>query len=294
MSYPKISVVTVNLNNACFLEETIRSVLDQGYPNLEYILIDGGSADGSLDIIRKYEKHFAYWISEKDNGYGFALQKGFEKSTGDIMAWLNSDDVYHPQCLFTVAELFQKNPQVQWLTGFPSWLSADGLRIAEMPASPESKRYAVQRYDLYLDYSRWSRLRYLSGDFLAIQQESTFWRRELWEKVGAQLDTAFHLAVDTALWCRFFRHAQLFTAPVLLAAFRFGTDAQITRKRRKEYIAECRAIISGEFARLSVYDKMKIKLSAFFALLLKPFYYFRLFPDRLYSKILELPQLLKI
>jgi glycosyltransferase involved in cell wall biosynthesis len=102
--WPKISIVTVNYNYGHFLEETIRSVLLQGYPNLEYILIDGGSTDNSLDIIRKYEKYFTYWVSEPDGGQTDALNKGYQKCTGDIYGWLNSDDTYTPATLWQVAK----------------------------------------------------------------------------------------------------------------------------------------------------------------------------------------------
>ncbi len=95
MNYPKISIVTPSFNHAQFLEETILSVITQNYPNLEYVIIDGGSTDGSVDIIKKYEKHLTYWVSEPDNGHGDALNKGFAKSTGEIMAWINSDDKYY-------------------------------------------------------------------------------------------------------------------------------------------------------------------------------------------------------
>jgi glycosyltransferase involved in cell wall biosynthesis len=102
--WPKISIVTVNYNYGRFLEETIRSVLLQGYPNLEYILIDGGSTDNSLDIIRKYERYLTYWISEPDRGQTDALNKGYQKCTGDVYGWLNSDDTYTPSTLWQVAK----------------------------------------------------------------------------------------------------------------------------------------------------------------------------------------------
>jgi glycosyltransferase involved in cell wall biosynthesis len=99
------------------LEETILSVLDQNYPKLEYIIIDGASTDNSIEIIKKYENKLSYWVSEKDNGMYDAIQKGFEKSTGDIMAWINADDLYHRKSLFIVAELFQKFVEINWLVG---------------------------------------------------------------------------------------------------------------------------------------------------------------------------------
>src|SRR3954451_4058140 len=100
---PSISIVTPSFNQAPFLAETIESVLGQNYPNLEYVIIDGGSKDGSVDIIRRYEKHLAYWVSEKDKGAADAISKGFARATGDILAYLNSDDVYLPGSLQTVA-----------------------------------------------------------------------------------------------------------------------------------------------------------------------------------------------
>ena len=129
MNYPKISIVTPNYNMGAYLEETIKSVISQNYPNLEYFIIDGGSNDNSLEIIKKYERHLTYWISEKDNGMYHAIQKGFEKSTGEIMAWLNSDDMYHSNSLFIVAEIFDSFPQVEWLLGASTTFDEKGRTV---------------------------------------------------------------------------------------------------------------------------------------------------------------------
>jgi glycosyltransferase involved in cell wall biosynthesis len=104
---PKITVVTPSYNQAQFLEQTILSVIGQEYPNLEYILMDGGSKDGSVEIIKKYEQHFTYWQSEKDNGQGAAINAGFAKATGDILCWLNSDDLFMPGTLLKIGRMFQ-------------------------------------------------------------------------------------------------------------------------------------------------------------------------------------------
>ena len=104
--YPKISIITPSYNQGQFLEETICSVLDQGYPSLEYIVIDGGSTDNSGEIIQKYAPHLAYWVSEKDSGQVEAIQKGFDRATGDVVAWLNSDDVYMPGTLDKIGAAF--------------------------------------------------------------------------------------------------------------------------------------------------------------------------------------------
>src|SRR6266850_561949 len=114
---PKISIVTPSFNQGRFLEETILSVLNQGYPNLEYILIDGGSSDQSLEVIRRYEEHLAYWISEKDRGQVDAINKGLNRSSGDIFAFINSDDVYLPGTFAAVAEYFEADSRREWVCG---------------------------------------------------------------------------------------------------------------------------------------------------------------------------------
>src|SRR5215470_7311361 len=112
MARPRISIVTPSFNQARFLEATIRSVLDQRYDNLEYIVVDGGSTDGSVEIIKRYADRLAFWCSEADGGHGNALNKGLRRATGEIMAWLNSDDIYWPWTLAAVAEIFEAHPDV--------------------------------------------------------------------------------------------------------------------------------------------------------------------------------------
>jgi glycosyltransferase involved in cell wall biosynthesis len=111
MNLPKISIITPNYNGGEYLEETIQSILTQNYPNLEYIIIDGGSTDNSVEIIKKYEDQLSFWVSEPDKGLYDAIQKGFDKSSGEIMAWLNSDDLYHKNAFFTVVEIFMKKEE---------------------------------------------------------------------------------------------------------------------------------------------------------------------------------------
>src|SRR6266513_4869973 len=117
MSEPRISIITPSFNQAQFLEETILSVLNQRYPNLEYIVIDGGSTDGCVDVIKRYEDRLAFWVSEPDRGQPHAINKGLAKATGEIVAFINSDDVYLPGALSTVASHFIESPERGWLCG---------------------------------------------------------------------------------------------------------------------------------------------------------------------------------
>lgn len=118
MSLPRITIITPSYNQGHYLEQTILSVLDQGYPNLEYIIIDGGSKDQSFDIIKKYEKHLAYWVSEKDRGQAHAINKGLCKATGQVFNWINSDDFLEPNSLKVIGETFAQNPDATMVCGY--------------------------------------------------------------------------------------------------------------------------------------------------------------------------------
>ncbi len=227
MNYPKISIVTPNFNGDKYLEETIQSVLSQNYPNLEYIIIDGGSIDKSVAIIKKYENQLKYWVSEPDNGLYDAVQKGFAQSTGEIMAWINSDDLYHPKAFFTVAEIFSLNG-VNWLQGIPTVFDEKGRTVYVSPIK------------------RWSKLDYYLGNFEWIQQESVFWRRSLWMTSGNKIDATMKYAGDLELWLRFFRHEKLFVTNALLGGFRQRAQGQLSMDFLNEYIVEARTKIIDE------------------------------------------------
>ena len=201
MSLPRISVITPSFNQAKFLEKTIESVLSQGYPNLEYIVIDGGSTDGSVEILERWSDKLTYWISEPDSGHGEALNKGFARSTGDLMCWLNSDDMYYPWTLEVVAEIFAQFQEVEWIVGFNTWWNDRG-QVTFGQRAPKN----------IFDY--------LIGNFGWIQQESVFWRRPLWNRVGAKIDQSYKLMVDGELWSRFFLEAPLYTIDCALAGYR--------------------------------------------------------------------------
>ena len=231
-AFPKISIVTPSFNQAAYLEETIRSVLDQDYPNLEYIIVDGGSTDGSVEIIRRYKHRLAWWVSERDHGQYEAINKGFAHATGDILAWINSDDKYLPWTFSVVADVMSHLPQVEWLTSrFHLFWDRAG-RAVHCDALAGFSRALVLRGGTLPTFG-WPA-------WVFIQQESTFWRRSLWERAGGRLDTAYSLAADYDLWMRFAREAEVYSAPVPLAGFR-QHPAQKTARQMKQYLAEARA-----------------------------------------------------
>ena len=231
MQWPQISIVTPSFNQGNFLEKTIQSVLVQNYPNLEYIVMDGGSTDNSLELIRKHAPYLSHWDSKPDNGQYDAVQKGFSHSHGEIMAYLNSDDLYFPWALQVVGEIFAAFPQVEWLT------------TSCISAAPSDARFPL----VYVRYNR-SRRRFLGTrrkrfkQRSFIQQESTFWRRSLWEKTGSRLDTRLKYAGDFELWSRFFEHANLVTVNIPLAMFRYHADQKTSDLDK--YIMEAESILS--------------------------------------------------
>jgi glycosyltransferase involved in cell wall biosynthesis len=232
MQRPKITIVTPNFNQAGFLEETILSVIGQNYPDLEYIIVDGGSTDGSIDIIKKYEKQLAYWVTEPDKGLYHALQKGFERSTGEVMGWINSDDKLHPGSLSVIAEIFGSLGHVNWITGSPTCYDVNGRTVAA------AAHRAWSKYDYYLYDYRW------------IQQESTFWRRNLWQKAGATLNLDLRYAADFDLWLRFFRHEKLYSVMTIIGGFRYRSGQQLSLLHADKYKNEVESLIGAEIAAL--------------------------------------------
>lgn len=241
MAFPKISIVTPSYNQGQYLEETILSVIGQNYPNLEYVIIDGGSTDNSVEIIKKYEKHLTYWISEKDNGMYHAIQNGFEKTSGDIMAWINSDDKYHPKSLFVVAEIFSNYPKVEWLQGLPSLIDETG-RVVSLPG-----------------FRKWSKYNYLLAEYEWIQQESCFWKRSLWERSGSTLDTSLKYAGDFELWLRFFNTAELYSVNTIIGAFRGRNKNQFSVEMLGDYRKEVNVLLAKRLTNLSKEEKIQLQ-----------------------------------
>ncbi|MBL7849465.1 MAG: glycosyltransferase [Cyclobacteriaceae bacterium] len=245
-AWPKISIVTPSFNQVSYIEETIRSVIMQGYPNLEYIIIDGGSKDGTVDIIRKYEKHIAYWVSEKDSGQTHAINKGFERATGDILAYINSDDVYMPYTFRLVAELFIAH-SLNWLTGIQSRL------VAENVLSP--KRDAVKLFsrELY-------RKGYHVGSLFGWNQQcSTFWSSKLFDQVGRRFDESFNHAMDIDMWIRMSKYSELVSVEAILALMRLHAD----QKSRNINIAEVEISRKSIAYGLSNYEYRKLMFNLY-------------------------------
>ncbi|TAN45969.1 MAG: glycosyltransferase [Nitrospirae bacterium] len=226
---PKISIVTPSYNQGRFLEECIDSILSQNYPNLEYIIMDGGSTDNSVEIIKKYEKHLAYWQSRPDGGQYAALNEGFKRTSGEIMGWLNSDDKLHISSLNIIAAIFDARNDVAWILGHPTQWDENGAM-----SHIEDGKY------------RWFAQRYLNGDYRFIQQESIFWRRSLWEKAGGFISTDYSLAGDMELWARFFRYEQLYSVDPFIGGFRFYGGSQKTYLALDKYCDEAESIVARE------------------------------------------------
>lgn len=197
---PLVSIITPSYNQAHFIEETIRSVLSQDYPRLEYIIVDGGSTDGSPEIIRRYADRLAWWVSERDRGQTDALNKGFARAKGEILAWLNSDDTYLPGAIREVVTFLQAHPQVGMVYGDANLTDETGQVLGRFPARQT-------------DYRR------LRQGYVHIPQQAAFFRASLWRQVGP-LDPSFYFAMDYDLWVRLARRAPIAYHPRLWANFR--------------------------------------------------------------------------
>jgi GT2 family glycosyltransferase len=231
---PRISVVTPSLNQARFLERSLRSVLDQGYPDLEHVVMDGGSTDSSVEIIGAHAHRLAYWTSAPDGGQYDAINKGFARTTGEVMAWLNADDALAPWALHVVGAVFSLFPAIEWVTSlFPLGVSEDGTAISCVAAVGFNA--CAFRKGENLPRAGWYARSY-------IQQESTFWRRSLWDRAGGCVEPGYRCAGDFDLWARFFDHAELVGVASPLGIFRYH-GAQKTARMRDVYVEEARAAL---------------------------------------------------
>lgn len=226
----RISIVTPTYNRTTFLEDTISSIVSQqGDFDLEYIIQDGGSGPELLAILEKWQKkitagdfaircnslEYKYFV-EPDNGMYDAINKGFAKAGGDIMAWLNSDDMYHPFALQTVARVFSRFQDVDWITGIPNSYNTDGSRAGFDTFPPSYSRQFLRAgfYDV----------KFLPYGFNWIQQESTFWRADLWRRAGGTVDCRYRYAADFYLWRQFAKLTDLVKVESFLGGFRVHED----------------------------------------------------------------------
>ncbi len=260
ISWPKISIITPSYNQGNFIEETIRSVLLQNYPNLEYIIMDGGSQDQSIEIIKKYEDWLSFWSSKKDEGQYDAINKGFERSTGEIMLWINSDDMLVENTLFAIAEIFsQSQGDVQWITGIPAyWDSQNNLYRIFQPIP-------YHRFFMKMGCYEGRAINW-------VMQECTVWSRTLWEKAGSYVDTSLDYASDFELWFRFGRYADLYNVSTLIGANRQWSGQKTVAEEK--YYKDVDTVINKNWKsaivnRLCRFHYIKKIIRAYFLVLVK-------------------------
>lgn len=238
---PLVSIVTPSYNQAQFLEITLRSVLEQDYPNIEYLVIDGASTDGSLEIIRRYADQLAWWTSEKDSSQSEAVNKGLQRARGEIVGWLNSDDVYLPGAVSAAVATFQSHPEAGLIYGNALAIDADGKPFNLMRA----RQYAL-------------------ADLLAfniICQPAAFMRRSVLEQVD-YLDPTYHLLMDNLMWMCMARIAPIVYVPQTWAAARYHDQAK-NRTRGAAYGREAKVLIDDlksrpAFAEIIAADEKRI------------------------------------
>ena len=202
-----VSIVTPSFNQGQFLERTIQSVLAQDYQNIQYIVIDGASTDKSIEIIHKYKRRIDFWISEPDRGQTDAINRGFARAKGEILAWINSDDTYHPAAVSQAVKFLQDQPEFAGVYAGADFIDENDQVIGKFPAAQT-------------DYHK---LRY---GYVHIPQQTFFFRRVFWEKV-APLDTSFNFAMDYDLWVRLAKLAPLKYLPGRKwANFRLHSDSK--------------------------------------------------------------------
>jgi len=197
---PKVSIIIPSFNQGQFLEASIRSVFEQDYPNIEYIVVDGGSKDESVEIIRKYQDRLTWWVSEKDKGHADALNKGFSHASGEILAWLNSDDIYFPTAVSEAVAILKSHPEVGMVYGDADLIDDVGVTIGKFGSRQTSYRQMLR-------------------GSVHIPQATTFFRADLWHQVGP-LDLSLFFSFDYDLWVRLAKVSQILYVPKRWAKFR--------------------------------------------------------------------------
>lgn len=249
----KFTIVTPSYNSEKYISETIESVLSQkGDFEIEYIIMDGGSTDKTVEIIKKYEeklkndcwetkcKNISFrWFSEKDKGMYDAINKGFAKATGDIYAWINSDDIYLSGAFEAIHKSLEKYSEIKWIKGITSTSNKDSI---------------IYDYGIcYLYNQKWIRDGIYGRSAYFIQQDSTFWKKELWKKIGG-INNGFKLAGDYYLWTKFAEHEKLYSLKVSVSSFR----------KRNEQLSSSIEDYQKEQEKISPYTKKEAVIKIFF------------------------------
>jgi len=203
---PLVSIITPSFNQARYIEETVQSVISQDHPRIEYMIVDGGSTDGTAEIIKKNEQVLAWWVSEKDKGQTDAINKGFRRANGEILAWINSDDTYEPGAVSAAVKYLQEHPEVGMVYGDCNFINESGSVIGKFNSAQTNYRLLRQGY-------------------VHIPQQTMFFRADLWEQVGP-LDPSFYFAMDYDLWTRIAARTEIKYIPQTWANFRLHTSGK--------------------------------------------------------------------
>lgn len=212
------------------LESAIRSVIYQCYPNLQFIVIEDGTSDERREILQRYRAHFVWQSCSPGTELCAALNMAFEKSSGEILGWLEPGDMFLTNGLHVIGSVFASFPDVEWITGRPFNFSASGM--------PSGLKHL----------ERWSRIRFLAGGNKYIHRETTFWRRTLWERAGGSLATEYGLAGEFDMFVRFFRHARLYSVDALIGGYRTHPGNHSASGSHRQYNQICDEIADRELA----------------------------------------------
>lgn len=222
-NFPKISIITPSFNQGQFIEKTICSVLDQGYPNVEHIIVDGGSHDNTVEVLQRYTGRIV-WCSEPDRGQAHAINKGMTQANGEIVTYLNSDDYLEPGALLHVAEVFAQHPEAHWLAGRCRIVNESGV---------ETRQWITMYKNFWLSLNRQSVLYILNY----ISQPSVFWKKHAAEKVGPFNET-LHFTLDYEYWLRMAVNYRLHITPQYLSSFRVYAHSKGGKAAKEQFLSE--------------------------------------------------------
>jgi len=230
---PSITIITPVIGDARHLEATIRSIIYQCYPNLQYIVVEDGADNERQEILQRYRAHFQWQACPPGTELCAALNMAFAKASGEILGWLEPGEMLHTNGLHAIGSVFASLPDVEWITGRPFNFSLSGL--------PTGLKHL----------ERWSRIRFLAGGNKYIHRDTTFWRRSLWERAGGSLATEYGLAGEFEMFMRFFRHARLYSVDALIGGYRTHPGNHGATGRHHRYNQICDEIADRELAGVS-------------------------------------------